>query len=62
MDADAIVFVVEDDAPLRASLQNLLRSVGLRVAAFACCAARASPASPERPAARSGQAPPHGRW
>ena len=35
MDADAIVFVVEDDAPLRASLQDLMQSVGLRVAAFA---------------------------
>jgi len=34
-DADALVFVVEDDAPLRESLQDLLRSVGLRVAAFA---------------------------
>jgi FixJ family two-component response regulator len=35
MDAEALVFVVEDDAPLRESLQNLIRSVGLRVAAFA---------------------------
>ena len=34
-DADALVFVVDDDAPLRESLQDLLRSVGLRVAAFA---------------------------
>jgi ActR/RegA family two-component response regulator len=32
---DALVCVVEDDAPLRASLTHLLRSVGLRVAAFA---------------------------
>jgi FixJ family two-component response regulator len=32
---DASVCVVEDDAPLRASLQDLLGSVGLRVAAFA---------------------------
>ena len=31
---DAMVYVVEDDAPLRASLTNLLWSVGLRVAAF----------------------------
>jgi FixJ family two-component response regulator len=30
MDAAALVFVVEDDAPMRASLQNLLRSVGLQ--------------------------------
>jgi FixJ family two-component response regulator len=35
MDTEALVCVVEDDAPLRASLQNLLRSVGLQVAAFA---------------------------
>jgi len=34
-DAEALVFVVDDDASLRASLENLLRSVGLRVAAFA---------------------------
>jgi len=35
MDADAIVFVVEDDAPMRESLKNLIRSVGLWVEAFA---------------------------
>jgi FixJ family two-component response regulator len=35
MDTDAKVFVVEDDAPLRESLQDLMQSVGLRVAAFA---------------------------
>jgi FixJ family two-component response regulator len=35
MDAEALVFVVDDDAPLRESLKNLLRSVGLRVEAFA---------------------------
>jgi FixJ family two-component response regulator len=35
MDAEALVFVVDDDAALRASLQDLLGSVGLRVAAFA---------------------------
>ena len=35
MDADALIFVVDDDAPMRESLQNLLRSVGLRVEAFA---------------------------
>ena len=34
-EAEALVFVVDDDAPMRESLQNLLRSVGLRVAAFA---------------------------
>jgi FixJ family two-component response regulator len=32
---DAIVFVVHDDADMRRSLENLIRSVGLRVAAFA---------------------------
>ena len=35
MDAEALVFVVDDDAPLRESLKNLMRSVGLRVEAFA---------------------------
>ncbi len=35
MDADALIFVVDDDAPMRESLTNLLRSVGLRVEAFA---------------------------
>src|SRR6266849_6283839 len=32
---DGIVFVVDDDAAMRRSLGNLLRSVGLRVEAFA---------------------------
>ena len=35
MDAEALVFVVDDDASLRASLQDLLESVGLRVVACA---------------------------
>ena len=34
-DAEALVFVVDDNASLRASLQDLLESVGLRVAACA---------------------------
>ncbi len=34
-EADALVFVVDDDAPMRESLKNLIRSVGLRVEAFA---------------------------
>src|SRR5262245_56150855 len=34
-EADAIVFVVDDDEPMRQSLQNLIGSVGLRVEAFA---------------------------
>ena len=33
--ADATVFVVDDDEPMRQSLKNLIRSVGLRVEAFA---------------------------
>ena len=32
---DAIVFVVDDDPAMRRSLENLVRSVGLRVVAFA---------------------------
>jgi len=34
-EADAIVFVVDDDERMRQSLQNLIGSVGLRVEAFA---------------------------
>ena len=34
-EADAVVFVVDDDASMRESLKNLIRSVGLRVEAFA---------------------------
>ena len=34
-ETDAMVFVVDDDAPMRESLQNLIRSVGLRVELFA---------------------------
>ena len=33
-ETDGVVFVVDDDAPLRESLKNLIRSVGLRVEAF----------------------------
>ena len=32
---DRVVFVVDDDASLRESLKDLIRSVGLRVEAFA---------------------------
>ena len=35
MDAEALVCVDDDDVALRASLQNVLWSVALRVAAFA---------------------------
>jgi FixJ family two-component response regulator len=34
-ETDAIVFVVDDDAPMRESLKNLIRSVGLQVELFA---------------------------
>ena len=34
-EAEAIVFVVDDDEPMRQSLQNLIGSVGLRVETFA---------------------------
>jgi FixJ family two-component response regulator len=34
-DADAMIFVVDDDASMRDALQRLLRSVGLQVATFA---------------------------
>jgi FixJ family two-component response regulator len=35
MEPDKLVFVVDDDAPLRESLADLLRSIGLSVHAFA---------------------------
>ncbi len=35
MEPDKLVFVVDDDAPLRDSLADLLRSIGLRVETFA---------------------------
>ena len=34
-EADAVVFVVDDDVAMRRSLENLIRSVGLRVETFA---------------------------
>jgi FixJ family two-component response regulator len=34
-ETDGLVFIVDDDAPLRESLKNLIRSVGLRVEVFA---------------------------
>ena len=49
MDAEALVCVVEDDAPLRASLQDLLQSVGLRVMAFASAHAFLDHPPPEGP-------------
>jgi FixJ family two-component response regulator len=35
IETDAMVFVVDDDAPMRESLKNLIRSVGLRAELFA---------------------------
>ena len=35
MEPDKLVFVVDDDAPLRESLADLLRSIGVRVESFA---------------------------
>jgi FixJ family two-component response regulator len=34
-EVDAVVFVVDDDAAVRRSLENLIRSVGLRAETFA---------------------------
>ena len=34
-ETDAMVFIVDDDAPMRESLKNLIRSVGLRAEVFA---------------------------
>src|SRR6202047_645023 len=34
-ETDTMVFVVDDDAPMRESLKNLIRSVGLRAELFA---------------------------
>jgi len=34
-DTEAVVFIVDDDAPMRQSLKNLLRSIGLRAELFA---------------------------
>ena len=49
MDTEALVFVVDDDAPLRESLTNLLQSVGLRVVAFASAQAFLHSTRPEVP-------------
>ena len=64
MDAEALVFAVDDDASLRASLQDLLESVGLRVGtsipappAFGGAelpGARCAPARPQRAGAAAG--------
>lgn len=48
-DAGGRVFVVDDDAPTRTSLTNLLRSVGLHVEAFASPAEFLAARRPEAP-------------
>src|SRR6187431_246284 len=37
-DSEALVFVIDDDAGVRGSLQTLLRSIGLRVSTFSSAA------------------------
>jgi FixJ family two-component response regulator len=49
-EADAIVFVVDDDAAMRRSLENLMRSVGLRTEAFASAQEFLRRRRPEGPA------------
>jgi FixJ family two-component response regulator len=46
---EAMVFVVDDDAAMRRSLENLLRSVGLRVESFASAREFLSGKRPEMP-------------
>jgi FixJ family two-component response regulator len=47
--ADSVVFVVDDDAAMRRSLDNLLRSIGLRVEAFASAQEFLRRKAPEAP-------------
>ena len=55
-DTEALVFVVDDDASLRASLQDLLESVGLRVGTG--IPAPPAPGGAELPGARCAAARP----
>jgi FixJ family two-component response regulator len=48
-EADAVVFVVDDDAAVRRSLDNLIRSVGLRAETFASAQEFLSSKRPEVP-------------
>ena len=48
-ETDAMVFVVDDDAPMRESLKNLIRSVGLRVELFASAQEFLRSKRPNRP-------------
>ena len=49
-DADAIVFVIDDDESIRESLKSLMRSVGLRVETFASADEFLQGARPDVPA------------
>ena len=48
-ETDAMVFVVDDDAPMRESLKNLIRSVGLQVELFASAQEFLRSKRPDRP-------------
>jgi FixJ family two-component response regulator len=48
-EADAVVFIVDDDAAVRRSLDNLIRSVGLRAETFASAQEFLSSKRPEVP-------------
>ena len=48
-EAEPTVFIVDDDAPLRESLRNLIRSVGLRVELFASAQEFLQSQQPEAP-------------
>jgi FixJ family two-component response regulator len=48
-ETDAMVFVVDDDAPMRESLKNLIRSVGLRVELFPSAQEFLRSKRPDRP-------------
>ena len=48
-ETDAVVFVVDDDVPMRESLKNLIRSVGLRVELFASAQEFLRSKRPDRP-------------
>jgi len=49
METDAIVFVVDDDAPTRESIRNLIRSVGIRVELFSSAQEFLESNRPEKP-------------
>src|SRR5260370_33200789 len=49
METDAMVFVVDDDAPMRESIRNLIRSVGLRVELFSSAQEFLESSRPEMP-------------